>query len=185
MSDTPIPPVPDSQGEEPQNITPFPAAADLGPEHDAPPTQEVKPTETVTLDDRILRLGDSGRALYDLIDGVLQSLESIPAPAPVLAASFGAVFQAEGGSFGCVASEFGNDIILKGLSGTMTEQRALSNQRRDRARSMPNLAEMLGALRAQGLKGPVEFTTGGTCGDPACPDCSAAASGPATPLPGE
>lgn len=176
MSDTPIPPIP----EQPQN--------------EAEPESV---TETPTIEDRLKAIGEGGEALLAILDRLLETIEQIDKP-ELLAGSIGFIFQGKSiglkSEFGCIASEFGNDLILKGLSATMAENR--SEQKKTRMRQNPglDLTALLNALKNP-TASPIQVEIRGTaedlggCDDPDCPNCNAVrallrdekASGPVAP----
>lgn len=164
MSDTPNPTPIGDQPEEAANVQAFAPPTEAQPEADDVTSDEVQaeaavgtepdPQRPPTLEERLGALGPAGAILLDTFQGLVGGLEQVGAPA-LVAGVFGVLFDAnkEPGrvEFGCLASHFGNDLLLKGMMGTIAEQQSARNQedlrRRRQSAGGPSLQAILAALQ--------------------------------------
>lgn len=216
MSDTPIPTNPGEQPEEASNVQAFapptpasetdriqatmeaPFTEEQAEPQGAPETEQPKPR---SLEQRLLDLGPAGGVLLEILTTVADTLESAGKP-QLVAGTFGFLMDSSNdptrNEYGCLATQFGNDLLLKGLMATIAEQQAAKNQENmrramQRPQGNPMLESLLAALKksseaAQGMEPTGEFPGSGIqvdapCDDPSCEACTAAREAMGLPHP--
>lgn len=166
-----------------------PEGEDIREEAVAPETEAAQPR---SIEARLLDLGPAGGVLLEILSTVADTLESAGKP-QLVAGTFGFLMDVSKDptrvEYGCLATQFGNDLLLKGLAATIAEQQAaknVENQRRamQRPQGNPMLESLLAALKksseaAQDMEPTGRFPGTGVqvdalCDDPSCEACTAA-----------
>lgn len=199
MSDTHIPANPNDQPQEAQNVQEFapPTPKVQGETDEQPDTQgepQAEQPKPRSLEERLLGLGQAGRILLDILGTIVDTIESNGKP-QLAAGSIGFLLDVSKEptqvEYACLATQFGNDLLLKGLTATITEQMTAKNveaqRRAQRAQqTSPMLESLLAALKKSAEETAAEVSGDETsatddmettfCDDPECEACKAARS---------